>query len=84
MEPYAESPELLLSSREVRERAWEALRDKRKELRRFAFARLRDALALNWTEAINIWKQRVIDLGLKDHMPPFDDAEHEAMPAAPS
>ena len=84
LEPYAESPELMLCSREVRVRAWEAWNEKRKKLRRFAFDRLRDALALNWTGTIDIWKQRVIVLGPEDRMPPFDDTEDEAMPVTPS
>ena len=84
LEPYFESIELMHSSREVREKAWTTWRDKRKELRRIAFARLRDALALGWTGAIDVWKQRVVDLGPEDHMPSFDDVGQENTPIASS
>ena len=78
--PYAESPELMRRSRSERVKAWEAWYEKRKELRRFAFDRLRDALAMNWTATNDVWKQRALELGPDDLMPPFDDIEDGTVP----
>ena len=72
---YIESDELKLQSWSNRRNAWLAWRDERREDRRFAFARLRDALALQDSDMIDMWKTRVIELGPDDpdeSMPSFE------------
>ena len=48
---------------DVRQQAWRAWRDARRESRRFAFARLREALALDDPDLIELWKSRMHELG---------------------
>ena len=63
---YIESDELKLQSWSNRRNAWLAWRAERREDRRFAFARLRDALALQDSDMIDKWKACVVEPGPGD------------------
>ena len=74
---YVEPLELKTQSCITRKKAWLAWREKRSEDRRWAFARLRDALALQETDMIERWKNRMLELGYDDpieSMPSFEDS----------
>ena len=60
---YLEPQNMLDQPREVRQQAWRDWRDARRESRRFAFARLREALALGDPNLIELWKSRMHELG---------------------
>ena len=71
---YVEPLELQTHSLADRKRAWFQWRDGRREDRKWAFARLRDALSLQDDSMIEEWKNRVIELGPDDpdhSMPSF-------------
>ena len=73
---YVEPLELKTQSNIARKEAWLAWRKERSEDRKWAFARLRDALALQETDMIERWKNRMIELGYDDpieSMPSFED-----------
>ena len=63
---YIESEELKHQSWSHRRNAWLAWREGRREDRRFAFARLRDALALQDSDMIDKWKACVVEPGPGD------------------
>ena len=76
---YVESEEMMLQPCDVRQQAWRAWRDARRESRRYAFARLRDACALGVPDFMDAWKSRMIELGPDEpdtDMPDFSD-KHE-------
>ena len=73
---YVEPLELKTQPSIIRKKAWLAWRENRREDRKWAFARLRDALALQETDMIEQWKNRMIELGYDDpieSMPSFED-----------
>ena len=72
---YVEPLELKTQSIANRKRAWLQWRENRREDRKWAFARLRDALALQDASMIDEWKNRMIELGPDDpdgSMPSFE------------
>ena len=74
---YVEPLELKTQPCITRKKAWLAWRENRREDRKWAFARLRDALALQDADMIERWKNRMLELGYDDpieSMPSFEDS----------
>ena len=77
---YIEPLELKTQSSTKRKEAWLLWREKRREDRKWAFARLRDALALQDFDMIDMWKATMMELGPDDtdeSMPSFETAESQ-------
>ena len=74
---YVEPLELKTQPSIIRKKAWLAWRENRREDRKWAFARLRDAFALQDADMIERWKNRMLELGYDDpdeSMPSFEDS----------